>query len=109
MGAKRWAKSLETFTFDNNRAIWSKVCKPFALQMWQRKVARRKKYRFGVLQKQELFSRVTQLIHNHAGEPRTTHTTPNMDMDNEIESIDNQSEEVAVVDFISVLVALKVV
>ena len=35
-------------------------------------------------------------IHNHTREPHTTHTTPNMDMDNEIESIDNQSEEVAV-------------
>ena len=46
--------------------------------------------------KHELFSRVTQPIHNHTREPHTTHTTPNMDMDNEIESIDNQSEEVAV-------------
>ena len=35
-------------------------------------------------------------IHNHTREPHTTHTTPNMDMDNEIESIDNHSEEVAV-------------
>ena len=37
------------------------------------------------------------VVHNHTREPHTTHTTPNMDMDNEIESIDNQSEEVAVV------------
>ena len=43
-----------------------------------------------------LFSRVTQPLHNHTREPHTTHTTPNVDMDNEIESIDNQSEEVAV-------------
>ena len=35
-------------------------------------------------------------IHNHTREPHTTQTTPNMDMDNEIESIDDQSEEVAV-------------
>ena len=33
---------------------------------------------------------------HHTREPHTTHTTPNMDVDNEIESIDNQSEEVAV-------------
>ena len=48
--------------------------------------------------KHELFSRVTQPIHNssHTSEPHTTHTTPNMDMDKEIESIDNQSEEAAV-------------
>ena len=46
--------------------------------------------------KHELFSRVTQPIHNHTSEPYTTHTTPNMDMDNGIESIDNQSEEVDV-------------
>ena len=30
---------------------------------------------------------------HHTREPHTTHTTPNMDVDNEIESIDNQSEE----------------
>ena len=35
-------------------------------------------------------------IHNHTREPHTTQTTPNMNMDNEIESIDDQSEEVAV-------------
>ena len=48
--------------------------------------------------KHELSSRVTQPIHNssHTREPHTTHTTPNMDMDNETESIDNQSEEVVV-------------
>ena len=46
--------------------------------------------------KHEVFSRVTQPIHNHTREPHTTHTTPNIDMDSEIESIDNQSEEVAV-------------
>ena len=46
--------------------------------------------------KHEVFSRVTQPIHNHTREPHTSHTTPNMDMDNEIESIDDQSEEVAV-------------
>ena len=46
--------------------------------------------------KHKLFSRVTQPIHNHTREPHTSHTTPNMDMDNEIESIDDQSEEVAV-------------
>ena len=39
---------------------------------------------------------IQSVVHNHAREPHTTHTTPNMDMDNEIESIDNQSEEVAV-------------
>ena len=42
MGAKSCEKSLETFTFDNNRASGAKVCKLFALQMWQKKVARRK-------------------------------------------------------------------
>ena len=68
----------------------AKVCKLFALQMWQKKVARRKKYRFGVRQNHEMFSRVTQpiqsVVHNHAREPHTTHTTPNMGMDNEIEA-----------------------
>ena len=43
----------------------------------------------GPAKKNELFSRVTQPINNHTREPHTTHTTPNMDMDNEIESIDN--------------------
>ena len=50
--------------------------------------------------KHDLFSRVTQPVqsvaHDHTREHYTTHTTPNMDMDNEIESIDNQSGEVAV-------------
>ena len=77
----------------------AKVCKLFALHMWQKKVARRKKYRFGFRQNHELFSRVTQpiqfVVHNHTREPHTTHTTPNMDMDKEIESIDNQSEAVS--------------
>ena len=61
----------------------AKVCKLSALQMWQKKVARRKKYRFGVRQNHELFSRVTQpiqsVVHNHTRKPHTTHTTPNMD------------------------------
>ena len=43
-----------------------------------------------------MFSRVTQPVHDHTREPHTTQTTPNMDTDNEIESIDNPSEEVAV-------------
>ena len=43
-----------------------------------------------------MFSRVTQPIHNHTREPHTTDTTPDMDMVDEIESIDNESEEVAV-------------
>ena len=46
--------------------------------------------------KHELLSRVIQPIHNHTREPHTMRTTINMDMDNETESIDNQSEEVAV-------------
>ena len=46
--------------------------------------------------KHEMFSRVTQPVHDHTREPHTTQTTPNMDTDNEIESIDNPSEEVAV-------------
>ena len=49
----------------------------------------------GSVKKHELFW-VTQPIHNHTREPHTTHTTPDIGMDNEIESIDNQSEEVAV-------------
>ena len=83
---KVWKLSLSTIIARSG----AKVCKLFALQMWQKKVARRKKYRFGVRQNHELFSRVTQpiqsVVHNHAREPHTTHTTPNMDMDNEIEA-----------------------
>ena len=83
MGAKSWEKvwklSLSTIIAQSG----AKVCKLFALQMWQKKVARRKKYRFGVRQNHELFSRVTQpiqsVVHNHTREPHTTHTTPNMD------------------------------
>ena len=38
-------------------------------------------------------SSLWKLVMHHTREPHTTHTTPNMDVDNEIESIDNQSEE----------------
>ena len=76
---KVWKLSLSTIIARSG----AKVCKLFALQMWQKKVARRKKYRFGVRQNHELFSRVTQpiqsVVHNHTREPHTTHTTPNMD------------------------------
>ena len=83
MGAKScekvWKLSLSTIIARSG----AKVCKLFALQIWQKKVARRKKYRFGVRQNHELFSRVTQpiqsVVHNHTREPHTTHTTPNMD------------------------------
>ena len=60
MGAKSCEKSLETFTFDNNRAIWRKSLQTFCVaNVAEEKVARRKKYRFGVRQNHELFSRVT--------------------------------------------------
>ena len=76
---KVWKLSLSTVIARSG----AKVCKLFALQMWQKKVARRKKYRFGFRQNHELFSRVTQpiqsVVHNHTREPYTTHTTPNMD------------------------------
>ena len=76
---KVWKLSLSTIIARSG----AKVCKLFALQIWQKKVARRKKYRFGVRQNHELFSRVTQpiqsVVHNHTREPHTTHTTPNMD------------------------------
>ena len=93
MGAKSCAKSLETFTFDNNRAIWSKNC---VANVARGKLHGGNNTGSGSGKKHKLFSRVTQPIHNHTREPHTTHTTPNMDMDNEIESIDNQPEEVAV-------------
>ena len=76
---KVWKLSLSTIIARSG----ANVCKLFALQMWQKKVARRKKYRFGVRQNHALFSRVTQpiqsVVHNHTREPHTTHTTPNMD------------------------------
>ena len=96
MGAKICAKSLETFTFDNNRAIWSKNC---VANVARGKLHGGNNTGSGSGKKHKLFSRVTQPIHNsssHRREPHTTHTTPSMDMDNEKESIDNQSEEVAV-------------
>ena len=98
-GSKKSRKKFETFTLDNNRAIWSKSLQSFCVANVARGMLHGgNNTGSGSGKKHELSSRVTQPIHNssHTREPHTTHTTPNMDMDNEIESIDNQSEEVVV-------------
>ena len=76
MGAKRWAKSLETFTFDNNGTIWSKSLQTFCVaNVAEESCTAEITPVRGPAKKHELFSKVTQPIHNHTREPHTTHTT----------------------------------
>ena len=80
MGAKSCEKSLETFTFDNNRATWSKSLQTFCVANVAEESCTAEIIPVRGPTKHDLFSRVTQPIrsvaHNHTRDSRDNHPDP---------------------------------